>query len=77
MARLALVDTDQNILTSVAMTLEVEVFKIKTLNFFQSALSEIDKSVSNMAVLDIKMARMGMMAMLQGLLQKLACQFNL
>ena len=77
MAILALVDTDQNILTSVAMTLEVEVFKIKTLNFVQSALSEIDKSVSNMAVLDIKMARMGMMAMLQGLLQKLACQFNL
>ena len=76
MARLALVDTDQNILTSVAMTLEVEVFKIKTLNFVQSALSEIDKSMSNMAVLNVKMSRMSRMVMLQGLLQKLAFQFN-
>ena len=76
MARLALVDNDQNILTSVAMTLEVEGFKIKTLNFVQSALSEIDKSMSNMAVLNVKMSRMSRMVMLQGLLQKLAFQFN-
>ena len=76
MARLALVDNDQNILTSFAMTLEVEGFKIKTLNFVQSALSEIDKSMSNMAVLNVKMSRMSRMVMLQGLLQKLAFQFN-
>lgn len=66
MAKLALVDNDQNILTSVAMTL----------NFVQSALSEIDKSMSNMVVLDVKMSRMSRMDMLQGLLQKLACQFK-
>ena len=66
MAKLALVDNDQNILTSVAMTL----------NFVQSALSEIDKSMSNMVVLDVKMSRMSRMDMLQGLPQKLACQFK-
>ena len=66
MAKLALVDNDQNILTSVAMTL----------NFVQSALSEIDKSMSNMVVLDVKMSRMSRMDMLQGLLQKVACQFK-
>ena len=66
MAKLALLDNDQNILTSVAMTL----------NFVQSALSEIDKSMSNMVVLDVKMSRMSRMDMLQGLLQKLACQFK-
>ena len=66
MAKLALVDNDQNILTSVAMTP----------NFVESALSEIDKSMSNMVVLDVKMSRMSRMDMLQGLLQKLACQFK-
>ena len=53
MSRIALVDDDRNILTSVAMTLENEGFEVETFNDGQSALDAFNKSMPDMAVLDI------------------------
>ena len=41
MSRIALVDDDRNILTSVAMTLETEGFAVETFNDGQSALEAL------------------------------------
>jgi len=70
MARIALVDDDRNILTSVAMTLEVEGFEVETFNDGQSALDAFSRRLPDMAVLDIKMPRMDGMDLLQRLRQK-------
>lgn len=70
MARIALVDDDRNILTSVAMTLEVEGFEVETFNDGQSALEAFSRRLPDMAVLDIKMPRMDGMDLLQRLRQK-------
>ena len=53
MARIALVDDDRNILTSVAMTLEAEGFEVETYNAGQSALEEFDIKMPELAVLAI------------------------
>jgi two-component system, OmpR family, response regulator ChvI len=58
MSRIALVDDDRNILTSVAMTLEAEGFEVETYNDGQSALEAFNRRMPDMAVLDIKMPRM-------------------
>ena len=66
MSRIALVDDDRNILTSVAMTLEAEGFEVETYNDGQSALAAFNKRLPDMAVLDIKMPRMdGMRALMK------------
>ncbi|MBU0779224.1 MAG: response regulator transcription factor [Alphaproteobacteria bacterium] len=70
MARIALVDDDRNILTSVSMTLEAEGFEVETYNDGQSALDAFNKRMPDMAVLDIKMPRMDGMDLLQRLRQK-------
>ena len=70
MARIALVDDDRNILTSVSMTLEAEGFEVETYNDGQSALDAFNKRMPDMAVLDIKMPRMDGMYLLQRLRQK-------
>jgi two-component system response regulator ChvI len=70
MAKIALVDDDQNILTSVAMTLEAEGFEVETYSNGQSALDASTKSMPDIAVLDIKMPRMDGMDLLQRLRQK-------
>ncbi len=70
MSRIALVDDDRNILTSVAMTLEAEGFEVETYNDGQSALDGFNKRMPDMAVLDIKMPRMDGMDLLQRLRQK-------
>ncbi|MER5171666.1 response regulator transcription factor [Thioclava sp. GXIMD2076] len=70
MSRIALVDDDRNILTSVAMTLEAEGFDVETYNDGQSALDAFNKRLPDMAVLDIKMPRMDGMDLLQRLRQK-------
>jgi two-component system, OmpR family, response regulator ChvI len=70
MARIALVDDDRNILTSVAMTLEAEGFEVETFNDGQSALDAFTRRMPDMAVLDIKMPRMDGMDLLQRLRQK-------
>jgi two-component system response regulator ChvI len=67
MNKIALVDDDRNILTSVAMTLEAEGFEVSTFNDGQSALDAFNKSMPDMAVLDIKMPRMDGMDLLQRL----------
>lgn len=72
MSRIALVDDDRNILTSVAMTLEAEGFEVETYNDGQSALEAFNKRMPDMAVLDIKMPRMDGMDLLQRLRQKSA-----
>ena len=70
MSRIALVDDDRNILTSVAITLEAEGFEVETYNDGQSALDAFDRRLPDMAVLDIKMPRMDGMDLLQRLRQK-------
>ncbi|MGB8621996.1 MAG: response regulator transcription factor [Paracoccaceae bacterium] len=72
MSRIALVDDDRNILTSVSMTLEAEGFEVETYNDGQSALDAFNKRLPDMAVLDIKMPRMDGMDLLQRLRQKSA-----
>lgn len=58
MSRIALVDDDRNILTSVSMTLEAEGFEVETYNDGQQAFDAFSKRLPDMAVLDIKMPRM-------------------
>ncbi|MFP4043890.1 MAG: response regulator transcription factor [Rhodosalinus sp.] len=70
MSRIALVDDDRNILTSVSMTLEAEGFEVDTYNDGQSALEAFSRKLPDMAVLDIKMPRMDGMDLLQRLRQK-------
>lgn len=70
MARIALVDDDRNILTSVAMTLETEGFDVETYTDGQSALDAFARSMPVLAILDIKMPRMDGMDLLQRLRQK-------
>ena len=70
MSRIALVDDDRNILTSVSMTLEAEGFEVETYNDGQSALDAFSSKMPDMAVLDIKMPRMDGMDLLQRLRKK-------
>ena len=70
MARIALVDDDRNILTSVSMTLETEGFDVETYTVGQSALDAFTRSMPDLAILDIKMPRMDGMDLLQRLRQK-------
>ncbi len=67
MSKIALVDDDRNILTSVSMTLEAEGFEVQTYNDGQAALDAFNKNLPDMAVLDIKMPRMDGMELLQRL----------
>ena len=70
MSKIALVDDDRNILTSVSMTLEAEGFEFETYNDGRSALDAFNRKLPDMAVLDIKMPRMDGMELLQRLRQK-------
>jgi two-component system response regulator ChvI len=72
MSKIALVDDDRNILTSVSMTLEAEGFEVETYNDGQAALDAFNKRMPELAVLDIKMPRMDGMDLLQRLRQKSA-----
>ena len=70
MFRIALVDDDRNILTSVSITLEAEGFEVETYNDGQSALDAFAKRLPDLAVFDIKMPRMDGMDLLQRVRQK-------
>lgn len=72
MSRIALVDDDRNILTSVSMTLEAEGYDVETYNDGQAAFDAFSKRLPDMAVLDIKMPRMDGMELLQKLRLKTA-----
>lgn len=70
MGKIALVDDDRNILTSVSMNLEAEGFEVETYNDGQAALDAFNEKLPDMAVLDIKMPRMDGMDLLQRIRQK-------
>jgi two-component system, OmpR family, response regulator ChvI len=70
--KVALVDDDRNILTSVSMALEAEGFEVRTYVDGESALRGITTSPVDLAVLDIKMPRMDGMELLQRLRAKTA-----
>lgn len=70
MSKIALVDDDRNILTSVTITLEAEGFEVDTYNDGQQAFEAFSKRMPDIAVLDIKMPRMDGMDLLQRLRQK-------
>ncbi len=70
MSKIALVDDDRNILTSVSICLESEGFEVDTYNDGQSALDAFTRKMPDMAVLDMKMPRMDGMELLQRLRQK-------
>ena len=72
MARIALVDDDRNILTSVKMTLEGEGFEIDTYSDGQSALEAFYRKQPDIVVLDIKMPRMDGMDLLQKMRSKIS-----
>ena len=55
---IALVDDDRNILTSVAIALEAEGFKVQTYADGAEALKSLATGPVDLAVLDIKMPRM-------------------
>lgn len=70
MVKIALVDDDRNILTSVAITLEAEGFEVVTYSDGQAALDAFEEALPDLAVLDIKMPRMDGMDLLQRLRQR-------
>jgi len=70
MSKIALVDDDRNILTSVSICLEAEGFEVETYNDGQQALDAFNRKLPDMAVLDMKMPRMDGMELLQRLRQK-------
>ena len=70
MPTIALVDDDRNILTSVSIMLEGERFSVQTYNDGQSAYDAFGRSLTDLAVLDIKMPRMDGMDLLQRMRQK-------
>ncbi len=64
---IALVDDDQNILTSVSMTLEAEGYRVRKYKDGEEALRGISQQPVDLAILDIKMPRMDGMELLQNL----------
>ena len=72
MDRIALVDDDRNILTSVKMTLEGEGFEIDTYSDGQSALEAFYRKQPDIVVVDIKMPRMDGMDLLQKMRPKIS-----
>lgn len=62
--KIALIDDDQNILTSVSMALKSEGFDVKTYNDGEEGLEGITTEIPNLVVLDIKMPRMDGMEVL-------------
>ncbi|MBT4888303.1 MAG: response regulator transcription factor [Rhodospirillales bacterium] len=65
--KIALVDDDRNILTSVSMALQTEGFQVSTYNDGEEALAGISRTPVDLAVLDIKMPRMDGMELLKRL----------
>lgn len=62
--KIALVDDDENILTSISMALEAEGFDVDTYTDGQKALAGIGSQPVDLAVLDIKMPHMDGMELL-------------
>jgi two-component system, OmpR family, response regulator ChvI len=69
MATIALVDDDRNILTSVGMLLEQEGYHIRTYTDGASALSALQATPPDLAILDIKLPRVDGLELLRRLRQ--------
>jgi len=69
MATIALVDDDRNILTSVGMLLEQEGYHVRTYADGASALSALQATPPDLAILDIKLPRMDGLELLRRLRQ--------
>ena len=70
--KIALIDDDRNILTSVSMALKAEGFDVKTYSDGEEGLKGILAAPPDLAVLDIKMPRMDGMEVLTKLREKSA-----
>lgn len=70
MPKIALVDDDRNILTSVSLTLEAEGYTVATYTDGASGLEGLTTDKPDLAILDIKMPRMDGMELLRRLRQK-------
>ena len=70
MPKIALVDDDRNILTSVSLTLEAEGYTVSTYTDGASGLEGLTAERPDLAILDIKMPRMDGMELLRRLRQK-------
>lgn len=70
MPKIALVDDDRNILTSVSIALEAEGYTVSTYTDGASGLDGIVNNIPDLAILDIKMPRMDGMELLRRLRQK-------
>ena len=70
MPKIALVDDDRNILTSVSLTLEAEGYNVSTYTDGASGLEGLTTDKPDLAILDIKMPRMDGMELLRRLRQK-------
>ncbi len=69
--RIALVDDDQNILTSVSITLEDEGFEVATYSDGQKGLEGIIRNPPDIAILDVKMPRMDGIELITRLKEKI------
>lgn len=69
MATIALVDDDQNILTSVSIALESEGYRVETYTDGSTALDGLTDKRPDLAIFDIKMPRMDGMELLRRLRQ--------
>ena len=69
MANIALVDDDENILTSVSLFLEDAGHTVRTYNNGASALEALSKTPCDLAVFDVKMPRMDGLELLRRLRQ--------
>lgn len=70
MPKIALVDDDRNILTSVSLALEAEGYQVATYTDGASGLEGLTTDKPDLAILDIKMPRMDGMELLRRLRQK-------
>ncbi|QUS36529.1 response regulator transcription factor [Falsirhodobacter algicola] len=69
MSRIALVDDDRNILTSLTITLEAEGFHVDAFSDSHAALEAFRRTPPDIAILDIKMPRLDGIELLQKLRQ--------
>jgi len=70
--KIALIDDDRNILTSVSMALETEGFGVKTFSDGEEGLKGVVENPPDLVVLDIKMPRMDGMEVLSKLREQSA-----
>ena len=68
--KIALIDDDRNILTSVSMALEAEGFNVKTYMEGEAAIKGLELNPVDLVVSDIKMPRMDGMEVLQKIREK-------